>query len=339
MVDFQNPAVIEKDFLAVVKLWHLVDGIFLWEFFITLDYEWSIIRGHRPYRWTIWIYSLARVCTLISVILNMLAFDSSTPINCQLWVIFELIFASLAFAAASILIVLRIIAIWNGNRIAVAIAICAWNANVAFLIHNITRLHAAWVPTQSVCVVLNTESTRKNVTATLVTDVVLLLTMLVGLLRMRLHGNSMFGLAEILWRQGLIWLFLATVAEVTPAVFIGLNLNGPFNLMFQTPALIGMSIAATRMYRSLTDFTSPESFDSYLSVTGHTANAHPKRIFSAPVAVSRVEVAVHTSSEGYPPTMTDQRTSYGSYSADSRSQDKRLELGIGSDLENGIERG
>jgi hypothetical protein len=128
--------------------------------------------------------------------------------------------------------------------------------------------------------------------------------------------------------------------------------------MFQTPALIGMSIAATRMYRSLTDFTSPEyyyswplvlshanpcrlprSFDSYLSGTGHTANAHPKRIFSAPVAVSRVEVAVHTSSEGYPPTMTDQRTSYGSYSADSRSQDKRLELGIGSDLENGIERG
>jgi hypothetical protein len=63
------------------------------------------------------------------------------------------------------------------------------------------QLHAAWVPTQSVCVVLNTESTRKNVTATLVTDVVLLLTMLVGLLRMRLHGNSMFGLAEILWRQ------------------------------------------------------------------------------------------------------------------------------------------
>lgn len=24
-----------------------------WEFFTTLDYEWSIIRGHRPYRWTI----------------------------------------------------------------------------------------------------------------------------------------------------------------------------------------------------------------------------------------------------------------------------------------------
>ena len=26
-----------------------------WEFFTTLDYEWSIMQGHRPYRWTIWV--------------------------------------------------------------------------------------------------------------------------------------------------------------------------------------------------------------------------------------------------------------------------------------------
>lgn len=26
-----------------------------WEFFTTLDYEWRVIRGHRPYRWTIWV--------------------------------------------------------------------------------------------------------------------------------------------------------------------------------------------------------------------------------------------------------------------------------------------
>lgn len=26
-----------------------------WEFFMTLDYEFDIIRGRRPYRWTIWV--------------------------------------------------------------------------------------------------------------------------------------------------------------------------------------------------------------------------------------------------------------------------------------------
>ena len=77
-----------------------------WEFFTTLDYEWSVIRGDRPYRWTIWVcssllfghvpgtdhpsekvYSFTRVCTLITVILNMLALDSSSPIDCQVRII------------------------------------------------------------------------------------------------------------------------------------------------------------------------------------------------------------------------------------------------------------
>jgi hypothetical protein len=105
MVDFQNLVIIEKDFLAAVKFWHVVDGIFIWEFVTTLDYEWSVIRGHRPYRWIIWVYSLTRVCTLIAVVLNMLGLDASSPINCPVWMISELIFISMSLAAASMLIV------------------------------------------------------------------------------------------------------------------------------------------------------------------------------------------------------------------------------------------
>src|SRR5712672_1652089 len=26
-----------------------------WEYFTTFDYEWSVIQGRRPYRWTIWV--------------------------------------------------------------------------------------------------------------------------------------------------------------------------------------------------------------------------------------------------------------------------------------------
>jgi hypothetical protein len=31
---------------------------FSWEFITTLDYEWSVIRGRRPYRWSIWVRNL-----------------------------------------------------------------------------------------------------------------------------------------------------------------------------------------------------------------------------------------------------------------------------------------
>jgi len=315
-----------------VKFWHVVDGIFIWEFFVTLEYELSIIRGHRPYRWTIWIYSLTRVCTLVAVVLNMLGFDSTNPINCQQWVVFELIFAYLAFAAASFLIVLRIFAIWDRNRIVAAIAMSAWNTNIAFLIHGITQIHATWEPTQSVCAVLNPESSKNNIIVTLATDVVLLLIMLVGLLRLRQNSISL-ALVQFLWTQGLIWFLLATVAEVTPVVFIILNLNDPFNLMFQTPALIVMSIAATRMYRSLADFTSPSGcFENSQVPSGRTMSSDPRLFPSAPIPLSRVDVAVHRSSEAN----IGQFVSYGTYSADSQSHDKPLVLSLGNDLENGV---
>ena len=29
-----------------------------WEYLTALDYEWDVIRGKRPYRWTIWVCSL-----------------------------------------------------------------------------------------------------------------------------------------------------------------------------------------------------------------------------------------------------------------------------------------
>jgi hypothetical protein len=146
---------------------------------------------------------------------------------------------------------------------------------------------------------MNTESSNQNAIATLVSDVVLLLTMLVGLLRLNRNG-VMGGFGQLLWKQGLVWLFLATVAEVPPVVFLVLNLNGPLNLMFQTPALIGMTIAATRMYRSLTDFSdsgqSRSSFDTYATQITDT-----KQIFELQLPLDRMEVAVHTSTEDCPP--------------------------------------
>ena len=129
--------------------------------------------------------------------------------------------------------------------------------------------------------------------------------------------------------------------------------------MFQTPALIVMSIAATRMYRSLTDFTSTSGY--YASrlfrcshakrdrcrsslhtsqiQSGRTMKSDPRRISSAPIPLDRLEVAVHRSSEEYPQANMGQYVSYGTYSADSQSHDKPLVLSLSNDLENGVKKG
>ena len=39
------------------SLYHASDSILTpsWEYFTSLEYEWSVLRGHCPYRWTIWV--------------------------------------------------------------------------------------------------------------------------------------------------------------------------------------------------------------------------------------------------------------------------------------------
>jgi hypothetical protein len=58
-----------------------------------------------------------------------------------------------------------------------------------------------WVPAQKQCVVYDTESNKPNIIVTLITDIILLLIMLVGLLRLRRYGDGTFGLARLLWKQ------------------------------------------------------------------------------------------------------------------------------------------
>ncbi|KAH9970020.1 hypothetical protein BGW80DRAFT_623877 [Lactifluus volemus] len=263
MANLRSPNV-SPDMRAMAKFWHAqaVDGILLWEFVTTLDFEWSIIRGNRPYHWTIWIYSLMRLAALMAVILDMIELDVYTPINCQLGIIFELIFSYLTLACASLLLMLCVVAIWKRNKIILTLATTVWMTSVAFLIQGIVRIRSVWTSEEG-CLVSNSDIAKLNFIVTLATYTILLLMMLAGLLYLRLEGGGVLSLGDFLWKQGVIWFLLAAVAEVPPAVFLFLNLNESFNLMFQIPALIVLAIAATRIYRALIDFSS----DTYSLLT------------------------------------------------------------------------
>jgi len=296
------------------KFWHTISGLYIWEFVTNLGYELDILRGRRPYRWTIWIYSFTRVATLVAVVLNFVALDTTTPLNCQVWISFELIFSYLGVAAASLLITFRIFAIWNKDRVVVTISAILWAVSVAVIIRGIALTRSAWVPDVQTCVPLNTESNKLNITVTLIADFILLLIVLVGLLRLRRHGAGKSRIGLLLWNQGVIWLLIATVAEVPPTIFLCLNLNGPLNLMFQFPATITLSIAATRMYRSLTDFisgsTDIKSSESLPIHHNRASNAKPNS--SASMSHSHIEVAVNTACDQFPMSDESLRSMDGS---------------------------
>lgn len=329
MVNYHDPVTIAREFVALVKLWHVVDGIYIWEFLTTLDYEWEVFRGRRRYRWTIWIYSLTRIAALMAVILNMVGFDTTTPINCQVWVTFEVLFAYTAFAAGALLIVLRIIAIWNMKKSIIAIAMTIWLADVALLIHGIVRIRSAWSPEANTCALLNLNVTKASIFGSLSTDILLLVIMLVGLFNQDMIAGNAFGLGRTLWKQGLIWLLIATAAEVPPTIFMILNLNVSMNLMYQTPGMIALSIAATRIHRSLMDYTPPDvSRDTRV----RTATSRTRSVIVLP---TRTEVFVRTESD-QSPTLQTSRTSY--VSTDPQETHKEHEMSLDVDVERGLEK-
>ncbi|KAH9974536.1 hypothetical protein BGW80DRAFT_145649 [Lactifluus volemus] len=294
MANLRDPSELLRDTLTLVKLWHAFYGIFLWEFFTTLDFEWSIIRGRRHYRWTIWIYSLARIATLVNIILALIEFSILRPINCHSFVIAEISSSLFAMACASLLILLRVIAVWNFNKIVLALGTSVWGITVVFYIQGTVRLLSVWEPwaVASLCSV--PDMTKLNVFVTLATNVILLLMVLAGLLRLRLGGGGMFDLGSFLWKQGIISLSLAIVAGIPAAVSLILNINEQLNLMFQVPSMISATIAATRVYRSLIHFSSdtvnssglPHSRISFAKVKGDSV---PSRV----VELSPMDVSVY----------------------------------------------
>ncbi|KAH9046061.1 hypothetical protein EDB84DRAFT_1558613 [Lactarius hengduanensis] len=259
MTNFQDPMVVKADGLAFMKVLYVVGGIYIWEFVTSLWFEWQIITGRRSYRWSIWLYSGCRLSALFAIITLFVGFNVTTPINCRAWLVFVFFFAYSAFVFASALIVLRIVAIWERNWLVCTIAIAAWLVNIAFYIRNMTWSEAVWSTEQATCLVIKTDRNLTTIVVTLGEDLVLLILMLAGLRR---YGDvGMYGLWRFLHRQGLLWLVLVTVAEIPTTVFIILNLNDYLNLMFQTPELIMMAVGATRIYRSLADYSSMTDFN------------------------------------------------------------------------------
>jgi hypothetical protein len=58
-----------------------------------------------------------------------------------------------------------------------------------------------WSPEGKACVVLNFETSKPAVIGSLFTDLLLLLIMLLGLLRLRLGSSGEFSIGRFLWKQ------------------------------------------------------------------------------------------------------------------------------------------
>jgi hypothetical protein len=190
------------------------------------------------------------------------------------------------------LLVIRVIAIWNRNKVVAVIATTIWSINGGFFIQSISQFSYA----SGHCKALSVQAIKIAMIVSFLTDVFLLIIMLVGLFRLDCHRHGALATGRFLWNQCVIWLLLATVAGVVPVVFVCLDLNEPLSTIFRAPWITAMSIAATRMYRGLDDFLSsntahvpPHNDSRTITVSGTWATP------AVPVSLDGINVNVHTS--------------------------------------------
>ncbi|KAI0246154.1 hypothetical protein BJV78DRAFT_192681 [Lactifluus subvellereus] len=247
MVNWNDPSILFKDYLALIKLDHVIVGIYIWEIVFTAGFELDVLRGKRPYRWTIWLYLGTRYTALLTIILTLVGEDGG-KFSCQPFAIANVVLAYASWVFASLTIVLRVIAIWNRQRIVSFLSVSVWLAGNAILLHSLTTVEAL-SNHQDTCTVVGIHKTLSGAVAVLVVDVVLLMSMLIGLLRYA-HRSST-GIWYLLYQQCIIWIALASIAEVPVVVFLILNLNDAWNEMFARSAITILSLGAARLYRSL----------------------------------------------------------------------------------------
>ncbi|KAH9069363.1 hypothetical protein EDB83DRAFT_2314400 [Lactarius deliciosus] len=88
---------------ALVKLYHVIWGVLIWEFVVNIGFEYSVFTGKRKFRssflecgmvnssWYIQLYLAARWFPLFTIIGILVRFDSANRINCQVPWLFALL--------------------------------------------------------------------------------------------------------------------------------------------------------------------------------------------------------------------------------------------------------
>ncbi|KAI0316973.1 hypothetical protein OF83DRAFT_1172409 [Amylostereum chailletii] len=111
------------------------------------------------------------------------------------------------------------IAIWNRNIAVSVFSVLAWLASAVLNLRSsfLIRVNTA-------CDVTTNGVFAVNIPITLTADVVLLLLMLVGLVRMPEARAQ--GICHFMYHQGVVWLSVAFVVEVPAVALVFLNLNG-----------------------------------------------------------------------------------------------------------------
>ncbi|GLB42278.1 hypothetical protein LshimejAT787_1102930 [Lyophyllum shimeji] len=272
MPDWKSPAELQLDAAAFTKLQHALLGIYAYEWFISLGFDWDFISGKKRFRWPMIFYFAGRYLLLFAMIGIAIALDTTTKINCQALYTFNQIAGNAAVGLASINLSIRTMAVWSQNKIIVGGLIVVILGHWALILQGVL-LKATWVDPVG-CVITSTNNTVLAATFiySMVFDLIVLVLNAYKLLSInsKSSGFSSSRIARLIFGDGLIFFIIAFLANLLATVFMVLSLNAIMSVIFNVPAAVASTIVASRVVRRLTNFTNrgPEVYGASSSHSG-----------------------------------------------------------------------
>ncbi|KAG7448465.1 uncharacterized protein BT62DRAFT_979501 [Guyanagaster necrorhizus] len=277
MPDWSSQSEISLDNNAFIKLMHALLGVYVWEYFVSISFDWDFMSGRKKFRWPMIFYFLNRYLLLFALI--------GMEVNCQALYTFNQLAGNAAVGLASINLSLRTIAVYAQSKFIIGLLILLILGHWSLILQGVL-IKADWIPETDTCAITSAKNTILAATFiySMVFDFVILSLntyKLVG--RRGPSGGSQ--LTRMLFSDGLVYFIIAFLSNLIATVFMCLNLNAIMSVIFNVPAAIGSTIVACRAVRRLNKFYH-RGAEVYASGSGSNSNDAPPRFRTMnPVAV------------------------------------------------------
>ncbi|KAH7868942.1 uncharacterized protein C8R40DRAFT_796977 [Lentinula edodes] len=259
MTEWSSQAEVQLDAEVLLKFTHALMGIYVWEWFLSVDFDWEFITGKRPFRWPIMFYFANRYILFFALIGILISFDTTTKLNCQAIYIFNQLTGNASVGLASINLGLRTLAVYGNSRTLAIVLIVAILGHWSLILQAGVLLKAAWSPEANQCIIISTNNTI--LAATFIYSMVFdLLVFLLNAYKLGSRKGNISSMGEsrlgkLLFGDGLVYFFVAFLSNLLATVFMLLNLNSIMTVIFNIPAAISSTIVACRVVRRLSTFT------------------------------------------------------------------------------------
>ncbi|KAJ7660370.1 hypothetical protein DFH06DRAFT_394432 [Mycena polygramma] len=251
MVDWQSSGEIVKDGAAFAKFMHALLGVYIWEWFTSLGFDWDYVSGKRKFRWPMIFYFLGRYCLLFALIGIAIALNVTTEINCQGLYTFNQCFGNAAIGLASINLSIRTIAVWNQRWFIWVPLVGVILGHWSLLLHGVL-LKAAWIPEQG-CQITSTDN--RLLATTFIYGMVFDFTVLcLTAYKLLFPTGGKSRLMSLIFNDGLIYFVIAFLSSLLATIFMLLNLNPVMSIIANVPTAVASTIVACRAVRRLTNY-------------------------------------------------------------------------------------